>query len=144
MTFSLQYSILPYYPYRISCSSRCTVVTRKTLIIKHPNKTKTGKFFKLKCLPARIYMLNLINRSTHLINRQFLSIRHPFMGAKSCQKLRFCRYTCSVQNLLFHWSPLICISIVFRDRLIVIWKSLLFSQLIKNNLSDRYGIARFS
>ena len=46
----------------------------------------------------------------------------------------------AVLNLLFHWSPLICTSIVFRDRGIVMWQSLLFSQLIKNNLSNRCRI----
>ena len=49
-----------------------------------------------------------------------------------------------VLNLLFHWSLLIiCTSIVFRDRGIVMWQSLLFSQLIKYNLSNRCGIARW-
>ena len=43
-------------------------------------------------------------------------------------------------NLLFYWSPLICTSIVCRDRSVVIWQSLLFSQLIKNNLSNWCGI----
>ena len=38
--------------------------------------------------------------------------------------------TYTVLNLLFHWSPLICTSIVFRDRGIVMSQSLLFSQLI--------------
>ena len=37
--------------------------------------------------------------------------------------------TCTVLNLLFHWSPLIYTSIVFRDRGIVMWQFLLFSQL---------------
>ena len=45
------------------------------------------------------------------------------------------QWTCTVLNLLFHWSPLICTSIVFRDRGVVMWQSLLSSQLIKNNLS---------
>ena len=38
-------------------------------------------------------------------------------------------------------SSLICTSIIFRDRGIVMWQSLLFSQLINNNLSSRCGIA---
>ena len=42
-------------------------------------------------------------------------------------------------NLLFHGSPLICTSIVCRDRGIVRWQSLLFSQLIKNNLQIGAG-----
>ena len=45
--------------------------------------------------------------------------------------------TCTVVKLLFHWSPLICTSIVFRDRGIVMSQSLLFSQPITNNLSNR-------
>ena len=45
-------------------------------------------------------------------------------------------------NLLLQRFPLICTSIVFRDRDIVIWQSLLFSQLIKNNLSNRCGIKK--
>ena len=49
--------------------------------------------------------------------------------------------TCTVLNLLFHWFPLICTSIVFRDGGIVMWQPLLFSQLIKNDLSNRCGIA---
>ena len=53
------------------------------------------------------------------------------------------QYTGTVLNILFHWSPLICTSIVFRDRSIVMWQSLLFSQLIKNNLSNRCGIALY-
>ena len=40
-------------------------------------------------------------------------------------------------NLLFHWSPLICTSILFRDRGIVMSQSLLFSQPVTNNLSNR-------
>ena len=51
------------------------------------------------------------------------------------------QHTCTVLNLLFHWSPLICTSIVFRDGGIVMWQSLLFSLLIKNNLSNSCGIA---
>ena len=77
--------ILSYYPYRISCLSRCTVVTRKTLTIKHTNKTKqnkTGEFFKLKCSLTSIYILDLISRSTRLIKGQFLSIRHPIHACK--------------------------------------------------------------
>ena len=42
-----------------------------------------------------------------------------------------CQQTCTVLNLLFQWSTLICTSTVFRDRGIVMWQSLLFSQLIK-------------
>ena len=39
--------------------------------------------------------------------------------------------TCTVLNLLFHWSPLMCTSIVFRDRGLVMSQSLLFpSQLL--------------
>ena len=55
------------------------------------------------------------------------------------------QYTCTVLNLLFHWSSLICTSIVFRDRGIFMWQSLLFSQLltIKNHLSNRCGIALY-
>ena len=41
---------------------------------------------------------------------------------------------------LFHRPPVICTSIVFRDRDIVTWQSLLFSQLITNNLWSRCGI----
>ena len=37
--------------------------------------------------------------------------------------------TRTILNLLFHWSPLICTSIVFRERGIVMWQSLLFSTL---------------
>ena len=44
--------------------------------------------------------------------------------------------TCTVLKLLFHWSPLICPSIVFRDGGIVMSQSLLFSQPITNNLSN--------
>ena len=51
------------------------------------------------------------------------------------------QWTCTILNLLYHWCLLICTSIVFRDRGIVMWQSLLFSQLIKNNLSNRCGIA---
>ena len=40
-------------------------------------------------------------------------------------------------NLLFHWSPLICTSILFRDRDIVMSQSLLFSQPVTSNLSNR-------
>ena len=40
-------------------------------------------------------------------------------------------------NLLFHWSPLICTSILFRDRGIVMSQSLLFSQPVTSNLSNR-------
>ena len=53
----------------------------------------------------------------------------------------FQQRSCTVLNLLFHWCPLICTSIVFRDRGIVMWQSLLFTQLIKNDLSNRYEIA---
>ena len=45
--------------------------------------------------------------------------------------------TCTILNLLFHLSPLICPSIVFRDRGIVMSQSLLFSQPITSNLSNR-------
>ena len=47
------------------------------------------------------------------------------------------RLTCTVLNLLFHWSSLICTSIVFRDRGIVMSQSLLFYQPVINNLSNR-------
>ena len=47
------------------------------------------------------------------------------------------RFTYTVLNLLFHWSPLICTSIVFRDRGIVMSQSLLFSQPVTKNLSNR-------
>ena len=36
--------------------------------------------------------------------------------------------TCTFLNLLFHWSPLMCTSIVFRDRGLVMSQSQLFSQ----------------
>ena len=45
--------------------------------------------------------------------------------------------TYTVLNPLFHWSPLICTSIVFRDRGIVMSQSLLFSQPITNSLANR-------
>ena len=54
-----------------------------------------------------------------------------FLGNIDCELVSFSQYTCTVLNLLFHWSPLICTSIVFRDRGIVMGQSLLFSQLIK-------------
>ena len=47
------------------------------------------------------------------------------------------RLTCTVLNLLFHWTSLICTSIVFRDRGIVMSQSLLFYQPVTNNLSNR-------
>ena len=46
------------------------------------------------------------------------------------------RFTYTVLSLSFHWSPLICTSIVFRDRGIVMSQSLLFSQPVTNNLSN--------
>ena len=45
--------------------------------------------------------------------------------------------TCTVLYLLFHWSLLICSSIVFRERGIVMSQSLLSSQPITNNISNR-------
>ena len=48
--------------------------------------------------------------------------------------------TCTV--LLFHWPSLICTSIVFRDRGIVMSQSLLFSQPITNNFSNRCRLPR--
>ena len=41
---------------------------------------------------------------------------------------------CTVLNPLFHWSPLIFTSIVFGDRGIVMWQSLLFSQLLSKTI----------
>ena len=45
--------------------------------------------------------------------------------------------THTVLNIFFHWFPLICTSIVFRDRAIVMSQSLLFSKPITNSLSNR-------
>ena len=74
-------------------------------------------------------------------NSKLCVTRHLRVGGERCRVSLKSQQTCTVLNLLFHWSPLICTSIVFRDRGIVMWQSLLFSQLIKNSLSNRCGIA---
>ena len=60
-----------------------------------------------------------------------------FISSLNCQVSSSFGLTCTVLNLLFHWSPLICTSIVFRGRGIVMSQCLLFSQPITNNFSNR-------
>ena len=56
--------------------------------------------------------------------------------------LRFLLGRLQSETIPQYTSPLICTSIIFRDSGIVMWQSLLFSQLIKNILSNRCGIAQ--
>ena len=58
-------------------------------------------------------------------------------------KIMFLRVDLHRSKPLISLAPLICTSIVFSYRGIVMWQSLLFSQPIKNKLSNRCGIARF-
>ena len=90
----------------------------------HIQKQRFRRDFRVGAKPHR----------SHLESGTSLNIAR--FGASLCQQ------TCTVLKPLFHWSPLTCTSTVFRDRGIVMWQSLLFSQLIKGNLSNRCEIAR--
>ena len=90
----------------------------------HIQKQRFRRDFRVGAKPHR----------SHLESGTSLNIAR--FGASLCQQ------TCTVLKPLFHWSPLTCTSTVFRDRGIVMWQSLLFSQLIKDNLSNRCEIAR--
>ena len=84
---------------------------------------------RLKVLCIHTRLIILCRRLRAVIKRERLLVVYMF------------QHTCAVLNILFHWFPLICTSIVFRDGGIVMWQSLLFFQLIKNNLSNSCRIA---
>ena len=66
--------------------------------------------------------ISVVTRHQYGISALVSSFRRHFVGKQVVQSRNvgcFLQYTCPVLNLLFHWSPLICTSIVLRDRGIV-------------------------
>ena len=107
-------------------------------------RTTTGITFS-SLMERRVRLLYCANscKAPKVFARTWKNINHhqPKITRVSSNTRRV-QKTCTVLNLLFHWFPLICTSIVFRDRVIVMWQTLLFSQLVKNNLSNKCKSAR--
>lgn len=71
-----------------------------------------------------------IDRDSNFVNIDL----EPVAVVQKVNNAKSLRLTCTVLNLLFHWSPLTCTSIVFRDRGIVLSQSFLFSQPITETI----------
>ena len=113
----------------------------------------SGFFFKSIVLDITGYLLLLNLARNFTINLYFQSCwikstlwyRSISLSSKMAPRLKILYYSVD----LYRSKPLISPvpfnlhSIAFRDRGIVVSQSLLFSQLIKNNLSNRYGITPF-
>ena len=69
--------------------------------------------------------------------------RHRLQSPSNSFRTLISQQTCTVLNLLFHWSRLICTSIVFRDRGIVLSQSLFFSPANQKQSFKQERVARF-
>ena len=69
--------------------------------------------------------------------------RHRLQSPSNSFRTLISQQTCTVLNLLFHWSRLICTSIVFRDRGIVLSQALFFFPANQKQSFKQERVARF-